>query len=276
MHDEAEAAARIIADALGNDGALLVITGAGISAESGVPTFRGPEGYWTVGSRNYHPEQLATAEAFGQMPREVWRWYLYRRACCRRAQPNAGHLALVDLERAMVGRFTLVTQNVDGLHVRAGSSRLDTLHIHGNIDEARCARGCGHPRFPVPSAFDGFGKDDPLSDEAYATLRCPGCDGPARPHVLWFDEYYDEPQFRAETAMRCAREAAALVVVGTAGATNLPMQIGRTVARLGRPVVDINPEDNPFAALARQSGGHAIAAPAAATLVALRDALVPP
>lgn len=271
-----EAAIATIRDAIGTDDPLVVLTGAGISAESGVPTFRGPEGYWTIGSRNYHPQELATAEAFSQMPREVWRWYLYRRGVCRRASPNAGHRALVDLERAMPTRFTLITQNVDGLHVRAGSSPVDTLHIHGNIDEARCTRGCGQARFAVPSDFDDCGRDDAFDDDAYAKLRCPGCGGPARPHVLWFDEYYDEPQFRADTAMRCAREAATLVVVGTAGATNLPLQIGRTVARLGRPVIDINPEDNPFAELARQTGGHAIAAPAAASLVALRDGLLAP
>ncbi|MCA9686135.1 MAG: RNA polymerase subunit sigma, partial [Myxococcales bacterium] len=94
---------------------VVVLTGAGISAESGIPTFRGPEGYWTVGAREYHPQELATLQAFNRMPREVWHWYLYRRGICRAAEPNPAHFALVELERALGDRFTLITQNVDGL-----------------------------------------------------------------------------------------------------------------------------------------------------------------
>jgi NAD-dependent deacetylase len=122
-------------------GLIVFLTGAGISAESGVPTFRGPEGYWRVGSRHYQPTELATAAAFAQIPEEVWRWYLYRRAVCRVAEPNAAHLALVEAERRLGERFLLVTQNVDGLHGRAGSSAARTYQIHGNIDFCRCAAG---------------------------------------------------------------------------------------------------------------------------------------
>ncbi|HVV49677.1 MAG TPA: Sir2 family NAD-dependent protein deacetylase, partial [Polyangia bacterium] len=102
-------------------GPIVFLTGAGISAESGIPTFRGAEGYWRVGSRNYQPTEMAAAAAFARMPEEVWRWYLYRRGVCRAAAPNDAHRALVALERRLGARFLLVTQNVDGLHLRAGS-----------------------------------------------------------------------------------------------------------------------------------------------------------
>ena len=120
----------LLDDARAGSGPLVFLTGAGISAESGIPTFRGPEGYWTVGSREYRPEELATYEAFTRMPDEVWAWYLYRRGVCRAARPNPAHLALVELERALGDRFLLVTQNVDGLHLRAGHSAERVLQIH--------------------------------------------------------------------------------------------------------------------------------------------------
>src|SRR3954471_6406712 len=134
--DSVVAAAR---SALGRDGKVVVLTGAGVSAESGIPTFRGQEGYWTIGAREYHPQELATHDAFEAMPWEVWAWYLYRRSVCRRAEPNAGHRALVRLDAALPDRFALVTQNVDGLHGRAGSPDLRTFPIHGDISLMRCA-----------------------------------------------------------------------------------------------------------------------------------------
>lgn len=263
-----------IADALREDGLLVVLTGAGISAESGVPTFRGPEGYWTVGSRNYQPQELATAAAFARMPDEIWRWYLYRRSVCRAAAPNAGHRALVELDDAIGDRFVLVTQNVDGLHLRAGSPIERTLQIHGNIDFLRCARACTSELTPIPDAIAPKTKDDPLPEHELALLRCPKCGGRARPHVLWFDEYYDEELFKAESAMAAAADAALLVVVGTAGATNLPQQIARRVARAGRPIIDINTDDNPFAELAASTGGHALRGSACALLPELAAAVI--
>src|SRR5688572_10403206 len=133
--------ADLLARAASDGGRVVVLTGAGISAESGIPTFRGPEGYWRIGSVNWRPEQLATFAAFTAMPQAQWAWYLYRRGVCLAARPNAAHRALVDLERALGERFRLVTQNVDGLHLRAGSSTTRTLQIHGNLHFARCARG---------------------------------------------------------------------------------------------------------------------------------------
>ncbi|MEO1335399.1 MAG: Sir2 family NAD-dependent protein deacetylase, partial [Myxococcota bacterium] len=131
-----------------DDGPIVVLTGAGISAESGIPTFRGKDGYWTVGTRNYHPQEMATRAAFEAMPEEVWRWYLYRRSVCRAAQPNAAHEALVKLEDALGERFQLVTQNVDGLHQSAGNQRV--FAIHGHLDQWRS----GHDEPPEQMSPD--------------------------------------------------------------------------------------------------------------------------
>jgi NAD-dependent deacetylase len=230
-------------------GAVVVLTGAGISAESGIPTFRGREGYWVVGSRNYMPQEMATLEMFERSPEEVWRWYLYRFGRCRDAAPNAGHEALVRLEGALGERFTLVTQNIDGLHRRAGSRRVHC--IHGDAAWVRCAAGCGLGRVELPPIVPRG--DGPLTPREREALTCSRCGGWLRPHVLWFDEYYDEENYRMESALRAAGAADLLLVVGTSGATNLPMQIGQLVHRRGAALVDVNPEENPFADLARRS-----------------------
>lgn len=235
------------------EGPIVFLTGAGISAESGIPTFRGEEGYWTVGSTNYHPTEMATYAAFTRMPEEVWRWYLYRRSVCRRAKPNAAHLALVELERALGDRFLLITQNVDGLHLRAGSSLERTYQIHGNIDFLRCEEE--HPRLrPVPlEVGEHWEKDTPFDAVTRKLLAC--CEGGslARPHVLWFDESYDEPLFRFESSIRAASTASLLVVVGTSGQTSLPFQIVSIAARRGIPLVVVNADESPFSEAAERS-----------------------
>lgn len=235
-------------------GKLVFLTGAGISAESGIPTFRGEQGYWRVGSNNYHPMELATRTAFERMPDEVWRWYLYRRSVCRAADPNPGHLALVQLEQHFSDRFVLVTQNVDGLHLRAGNSLPRTLQIHGNIDYMRYPVPEGPHAIPIPDVVGTYDRDTPLSDADRRLLVGPNGE-PARPHVLWFDEYYDEDRFRADSAMQAALHADLVVVVGTAGATNLPMQIAAVAARRQVPLIDVNLDpDNPFARHATSDG----------------------
>jgi NAD-dependent deacetylase len=243
---------RILEDVRRRGGPVTVLTGAGISAESGIPTFRGSEGYWVVGSRNYMPQEMATHEMFLRAPEEVWRWYLHRFGLCREAQPNAGHRALVALEGALGDRFHLVTQNIDGLHRRAGSSEARTSCIHGDAAWVRCADGCGQARLALP----GIAVRDPrapLAEAERARLRCPGCGGWLRPHVLWFDECYDEENYRMDTALGAAERADLLLVVGTSGATNLPMQIGELAWRRGIAMVDVNPEDNPFSELCQAS-----------------------
>lgn len=232
-------------------GSVTVLTGAGISAESGIPTFRGKEGYWTVGSENYLPQEMATRAMFERAPEEVWRWYLYRFGVCADALPNEGHFALVRLEQSLLERFRLVTQNIDGLHRRAGSSVERTYCIHGDAAWVRCADECGVGLFDAPG-LERRDPDEPLSPEERARLTCPACGGWLRPHVLWFDEYYDEPNYRAESALEAAQTADLLLVVGTSGATNLPMQMGMLALRRRIPIIDVNPEANPFAELAER------------------------
>ena len=242
----------ILDEVRGMGGRVVALTGAGISAESGIPTFRGKEGFWVVGSRNHMPQEMATHAMFLMEPAEVWRWYLYRFGVVRHAAPNAGHQALARLERALGDRFTLVTQNIDGLHRRAGSSEERTYCIHGDAAWVRCASDCGVGLLPLPD----LGPRDagtPLSAGDRARLTCTSCRGWLRPHVLWFDECYDEENYRFESTLRAAADADLLLVVGTSGATNLPMRVGQLCFTGGAALVDVNPEENPFSELAERS-----------------------
>ncbi len=252
-------------------GLVVALTGAGISAESGIPTFRGKNGYWTVGSVVYHPMELATAAAFARMPDDVWQWYLYRRTVCRAAAPNPAHEALVRLERHAGDRFRLLTQNVDGLHLRAGSSRERTYQIHGNIDFMRCAGDCAPGAVPIPDDVGELGAGETLDDRQRALLVCPRCGGPARPHVLWFDEYYDEPHYCWDSSLAAAAAASLLIIVGSTAQTNLPNHVAQLAAARGATIVNVNIEENPFAALARKSGGQALCGPAGELLPRIVD-----
>lgn len=248
--------AGILTRAAANDGPIVFLTGAGISAESGIPTFRGAEGFWKVGSRNYRPMELATREAFLRVPVDSWGWYLYRRAACRAAAPNAAHLALAESEKRLGERFLLVTQNVDGLHLRAGNSLAKTYQIHGNIDFMRCADDCTPAILPLPEALGTTWEQGRLPDEnEQKLLTCARCGGRARPHVLWFDEYYDEERFRFASSLAAADTAALFVVVGTSGAMNLPAQMCDVVARRGAPMIVVDPEPTTFSRLALEVGG---------------------
>jgi len=265
---------QLVREALAARGPIVFLTGAGISAESGIPTFRGPEGYWRIGSRNYHPQELATYAAFADMPEEVWAWYLYRRGVCRAAQPNDAHRALVRCEAALGDRFLLVTQNVDGLHRRAGNSAARIYEVHGNTDHMRCE--AEHPVVrPIP---DGVLVDWPKEKRLDATVRqllgCAEHNRLYRPHVLWFDESYDEPLFRLQSSMAAVADAAMLVVVGTSGSTTLPSLMVRSAARSGIPLVCINQDESPFTEETRDSArGLVILGAATAVVPALADAL---
>jgi NAD-dependent deacetylase len=261
-------------------GLIVFLTGAGISAESGIPTFRGEEGYWRIGSRNYFPEELATRAAFSRMPDEIWGWYLYRRSVCRAASPNAGHLALAELERSLVERgegerFLLITQNVDGLHLRAGNTQARTYQIHGNIDFMRSVDDWESAVFPLPRELgEHWERGRSLRPEERALLVCP--DGrPSRPHVLWFDETYDEERFRFDSSLGAVERAAMVIVVGTSGGTNLPAMIVRRAAELGTPLLVVNREPSPFSELAeRLPSGHFVQGPAGEILPPLVDVLL--
>ncbi|MBI4876840.1 MAG: NAD-dependent deacylase [Acidobacteria bacterium] len=199
------------------------LTGAGISAESGVPTFRGAGGLW----RQFRPEDLATPEAFARDPRLVWEWYDWRRGLIAATEPNAGHLALAELERRC-GRFTLVTQNVDGLHDRAGSR--EVLKVHGDIWEVRCT-GCGRA-----------GRDDrvPLPD---LPPRC-DCGALLRPGVVWFGEMLPQEVWRrAECA---AREAEVFLVIGTAAVVYPAAGLVDRAKAAGAKVIEINLDATPY------------------------------
>src|SRR6185369_13789532 len=155
-------------NALRNTRHLAVLTGSGISAESGVPTFRDAQtGLWS----NFKPEDLATPEAFLRNPKLVWEWYAWRLELVSRAQPNSGHTALVELERR-VPRLSLITQNVDGLHQRAGSR--NAIELHGNILRTKC--------FEENVLVEAWEESDLIPP------RCPSCGGHLRPDVVWFGE----------------------------------------------------------------------------------------
>jgi NAD-dependent deacetylase len=232
-----------------------ILTGAGVSAESGIPTFRGPEGYWTIGSENYLPTEMATLEMFLRRPEEVWKWYLYRFGVCLGAKPNPAHLSIAALERRLGDRFALITQNVDGLHLRAGNSDHRTYQIHGNVNYMRCANDCDERLHPLPRDLLPREKHQPLSEPEQSRLTCANCNGWMRPHVLWFDEFYEERYFRSDSALRVAGSTDLLIIAGTSGATTLPNSIATIVHRRGKPIIDINIEEDVFAEMANATAG---------------------
>jgi NAD-dependent deacetylase len=248
-----ESATGVLREAIQGNESITVLTGAGISAESGIPTFRGPEGFWTIGSRNYHPQEMATLAMFNRDPDSVWAWYLYRMGLCQKARPNAGHLALAAMESCLGNQFTLITQNVDNLHILAGNSLSRTLQIHGNIFQTRCASACTDKIRPLPDGVSPKEKGAALTERDRRHLVCPACGGWLRPHVLWFDETYNERHFRFNTALETATQTGLLITVGTAGATTLPNHIVNLVHGHGGLLIDINVADNPFGSLAKQS-----------------------
>jgi NAD-dependent deacetylase len=228
---------------------LVVLTGSGISAESGVPTFRDAQtGLWS----RFAPEELATPEAFARDPDLVWRWYRWRRELVGRAEPNAGHFALKDLA-CRVGRFTLVTQNVDGLHQRAGST--DVIEFHGNILSDRCSRGCVNvARAPAASA------PEPVPS-------CALCRAPLRPNVVWFGEQIPEAELAAAHA--AVRHCDVFLSVGTSSLVFPAAGLAEDARRAGATIVEVNPNETPLTSTA----DFAIAAPAGVALPALVAAL---
>jgi len=246
-----------------SEGRLVTITGAGISAESGLPTFRGPEGWWTAGSTRYTPQELATWEFFRHRPEVVWSWYLFRRTRARAALPNAAHRALVRLARRMGSRWTLVTQNVDGLHRRAGSPERSTYEIHGNLEFMRCARACRRTLVAVPDSLEIEERGTTLLPDQVARLHCDACGDWMRPHVLWFDEFYEEEFFRSESSLTAMEGADALLVVGSSGATTLPLLLLQRALQRSLPILAIDPHPTPFT----QAAGEARTLHAAASRV---------
>jgi NAD-dependent deacetylase len=206
-----------------------VLTGAGVSAESGVPTFRGEEGLW----KKFRPEELANFQAFIRNPELVWEWYAFRRKVIRDVKPNAGHIALVEIEKS-VSEFTLVTQNVDNLHQRAGSTSV--VELHGNIERSYCI-DC-RTRVPDPDVSTGV-------------PRCEACGGLVRPDVVWFGEMLPVEAFsRAEQA---ARQCDLFLSVGTSAVVYPAASLPYTAVDHGAYVVQINREHTELSSRANET-----------------------
>lgn len=206
---------------IANEDRVFVLTGAGISAESGLPTFRAEDGLW-AGNRI---EDVCTPEAWKRNPALVWQFYSARREAGAKAEPNPGHMALAELEAQLADRFFLCTQNVDDLHERAGSVNL--VHMHGELARARCERECGRP---------------PIEDRAvYASLdevgRCE-CGGRLRPHIVFFGEIpLEMPRIEREIA-----QSTLMIVVGTSGSVYPAANFVHWARQAGARTVYIGPE----------------------------------
>ncbi len=205
---------------------IAVLTGAGMSAESGVPTFRDAQtGLWA----HFDPKELATEAAFRAHPQRVWDWYAHRRDMIAAVAPNAGHLALAGFAARHPGRLCLITQNVDGLHQRAGST--DALALHGSIAEDRW--------LDAPRACCGS-----AAIEAGRPPRCATCGNPRRPSVVWFGEHL--PEAELDAAEQAARRCDLMLVVGTSGEVHPAAGLALTAHHCGARVVIVNPQATPL------------------------------
>lgn len=203
---------------------VVVLTGAGISAESGIPTFRGPEGLW----RRFRAEDLATPGAFARDPALVWEWYEWRRSKIAPVRPNPGHATLAKWEKDFPF-FLLITQNVDGLHARAGSRRV--LELHGNIWKTRCtAEGTIADNWDVPL------REIPP--------HCPDCGALVRPHIVWFGESLD-PAVIDRASTECAASDV-MLVVGTSALVYPAASLPEQAADAGAKIIEINPDPTPL------------------------------
>jgi NAD-dependent deacetylase len=231
MNDAIIAAAQLIADSQ----QIVVLSGAGVSQESGVPTFRdATEGLWA----QYDPQQLATPQAFQANPKLVWDWYEWRRAMVRQAQPNPGHRALAALQSQKPGT-RLITQNVDDLHEQAGST--DVIHLHGTITISRCFFNCQGNPTPVDITELEW-------DRESGPPPCPYCGRWVRPDVVWFGETLPQDAIRA--AMELSRSCDLMLVVGTSGlimpAASLPVY----AQEVGAHIIEVNPDLTPISEIA--------------------------
>ncbi len=197
---------------------VVVFTGAGVSAESGISTFRAPDGIWA----RFNPQELANLSAFMANPERVWQWYEYRRSVVNDAKPNAAHYAIADLER-IVSRVDVITQNVDGLHRRAGSTIVHELH--GSLLEHRCLE-CG-------LAYD-------LNEEERDVPHCKTCGGLIRPGVVWFGE--ELPIETWDRAEQATRDCELFLSIGTSTQVYPAASLPFLALQLGKVVLEINPE----------------------------------
>lgn len=204
--------------------AITILTGAGISADSGVPTFRGTDGLW----KNFSAQDLANPEAFARDPRLVWQWYNWRRELIADKEPNPAHYAIAELERGAPA-FWLVTQNVDGLHAAAGSTHLS--EIHGNIWKVRCTQ--------CDQITDN--RDVPIA----ILPTCHTCQGLLRPHIVWFGESLD-PQVLSKS-LQAIQQCDVLLIVGTSGIVYPAASFAPMAKQSGAMVVEVNLDPPPSA-----------------------------
>ncbi|MGH1519164.1 SIR2 family NAD-dependent protein deacylase [Chryseobacterium sp. JK1] len=224
------------------------LTGAGISSDSGIPTYRGIDGIWVKGTQFHKPEEFGTLRYFKQHPEEVLQYSLFRKKMFEESSPNKSHIELSAIERKLQNRFHLITQNIDNLHRRSGNQRM--YEIHGNNREIKCSNGCKEILL-LPQEIKGKDLSEDLTDRDKELLTCTQCGHWMRPNILWFDEYYNEKTHKRFSALKIAKNSGVLFIVGTSGATNLPIAITETALKYGAFVVDINIEDNNFTNLIR-------------------------
>jgi NAD-dependent deacetylase len=209
---------------------ITVVTGAGVSAASGVPTFRGPQGLW----KNFRPESLATAEAFQRDPKLVWEWYDWRRQVLSSKQPNRGHEVLAAWSKRYP-QFTLITQNVDGFHGRAGTENV--IRFHGSIWEVLCWNGC------AASPTRWWDETVPYSQ---IPPECPYCGGLIRPGVVWFGEGIDPEVMRQSVA---ALDCDIFFTIGTSSVVYPAASLVHEAKRRGAYTVEMNVESTPASGL---------------------------
>lgn len=219
------------------------LTGAGISSDSGIPTYRGTDGIWIKGTKFHKPEEFGTFKYFKENPEEVWQYSLFRKKMFENAKPNESHNEIVEIENLLQDKFHLITQNIDNLHRRSGSNRI--YEIHGNNREIKCSNGCKGIE-NLPAEIEGKNIDEDLTEKDIELLKCKECGNWMRPNILWFDEFYNEETNKKFSSLKIAKNSGVLFIVGTSGATNLPMAIAETTLKYGGTIVDINTEDNLF------------------------------
>ncbi len=226
---------------------VLVITGAGVSAESGIPTFRGKDGYW----RNLDPAKLATPEAFARDPKLVWEWYRERRQRICNAQPNAAHAAIAKLAQH-ANEFLLVTQNVDDLHVRAGMPKEKMVQIHGNIFVTRCSR-CDFSQKDYKHEHEQEHEHEHEKEDQDVDLpRCPECNALMRPGVVWFGEQLPWNELQRVESYLDRGSCDLVIVAGTTATFGYIIDWALRASRDGGELIEVNPEETPLSQFATQ------------------------
>jgi len=257
---------------------VFIITGAGVSAESGIPTFRGKDGYW----RNLDPAKLATPEAFERDPKLVWEWYRERRQRIRSAQPNSAHEAIAKLAQH-ADEFLLITQNVDDLHRRAGLANEQMVQIHGDIFVTRCSRcdfqfrRAGRGGSPEPPGARAVQPQSgrlksiaPTSENDVNLPRCPGCNALMRPGVVWFGEQLDSRKVESVENFLRRGSCDLVFVVGTTAVFGYIIDWAVQAAGRKGQLIEVNPEETPIS----QFATRLVREPAAIALPRIVDDLI--